>query len=134
MTVSFGLANCVSCGAQIGTIFSETDFVPMGKPVQKRRIFGKETSQYEKIEKAKDQANNSLVMSLASFFLPLLGFLLVTLAIVNGSLGLRTLTLKQVEEGRGSAIAGLVISVLGLVAQVGYLIYFLKVISWTKAG
>ena len=134
VTVTFGIANCKNCGSQVGTIFSEKDFQPLGKPVQKRRIKNPEADHYEKIEKAKDRANNSLVMSLISFFLPLVGFVLVVLAIVLGTFGLRTLVANRIEEGRGSAIAGLVISGLGIIAQVGYLIYFLKIASWSQSG
>src|SRR5215216_424568 len=135
MTVTFGLANCLSCGAQVGTVFSEKEFKPLGRPVQKRKFdLSPEAKQYESIEKAKDRANNSLVLSLVSFFLPLLGFLLVVLAMVYGALGLRALRARQIEEGRGSAIAGMVISGLGMVAQIGYMLYVLKIASWTTSG
>lgn len=134
MGVTFGAANCASCGAQIGTVFSEEHFTPLGKPAQKRRVVNPEVAQYEKAEKAKDRANSALVMSLASFFLPFVGTVLAIAAIVFGALSIRALIKQQIEDMRGSAIAGLVIGVLGVLAQVCYLIYFLKLFNFNPAG
>ena len=130
MGVTFGAANCGSCGAQIGTVFSEESFTPLGKPAQKRRAVNPEVVQYEREERAKDRANSALVMSLSSFFLPFVGALLAVGAIVYGMFSIRVLIKNQIEEMRGSAIAGIVIGVLGIVAQLCYLIYFLKLVNF----
>lgn len=130
MGVTFGSANCGSCGAQIGTVFSEENFTPLGKPAQKRRVLSPEVARFEKEEKAKDRANSALVMALASFFLPFIGVILAIAATVFGVMSIRVLVRNQIEDMRGSATAGIIIGALGVIAQVCYLIYFLKLFNF----
>lgn len=130
MGITFGAATCGSCGAQIGTVFSEESFTPLGKPAPKRRGINPDAAKYEKEEKAKDRANSALVMSLASFFLPFIGAMLAVAAVVSGSLSARYLFKNQIEELRGSAIAGTVIGVLGILAQICYAIYIMKLVNF----
>jgi len=47
-------------------------------------------------------------------------------AIVLGVMASRTLKAENVEDGRGSATAGLIIGVLGMIAQGGYVVYVFK--------
>jgi hypothetical protein len=121
-----GLANCGHCGAQIGTVFSETA-VHTAPPVKQKRR--NEVSayvvHYQKIETALDRANSAFILSLASFF-PAFGLLLAPVAIALGAIATKTLRANHIEEGRGSAMAGLVIGVLGLIAQGGYVVYIIQ--------
>jgi hypothetical protein len=47
-------------------------------------------------------------------------------AIVLALLAARALKAANVEDGRGSATAGLIIGVLGFIAQGGYVVYVIK--------
>lgn len=81
---------------------------------------------YYKIEKAQERANNSLILALASFFCPGIGFILGVAAIVLAAMAGRSLKAHNVEDGQGSATAGLIIGVLGLIAQGAYVVYVVK--------
>ena len=119
-----GVATCDECGAKVGTVFDEATFAPTlpkasPRPLTKADAIGE-------IEKAQERANNSVILALASFFCPFLGLLLGAGAIYMSTMATRTLTANHVEEGRGSATAGLIIGIIGLIAQAGYLFYALK--------
>jgi len=125
MPLTMGVANCSYCGATVGTLFSETTAPVVGEKAKRLGRVNQSIDYYDKIEKAKERANNSVILALTSFF-PFIGFLTgiagLALAIMAG----RTLKTYNVEDGRGSATAGLVISVLGFIAQGGYVVYVMK--------
>ncbi|MEK6303414.1 MAG: DUF4190 domain-containing protein [Acidobacteriota bacterium] len=126
MSLSIGVAVCGSCGTQVGTVFSET---PPPLPPKKKGARRKATDaedHYSQIDQAQQRANNSLILALASFFCPLIGFIMCISAIVLSALALRTLKRNFVEDGRGSATAGLIIGVIALIAQIGYTVYMAK--------
>jgi hypothetical protein len=118
-----GLAVCPYCGAKVGTLFSEN--APLNHPSQ-RRILSERASSYQALEKAHDNANNALILALASFFCPGLGFIMGSIAIYFGVSSNRTLRALGIEEGRGAATAGIIIGVLGMLAQLCYTIYLLR--------
>lgn len=120
-----GVAHCSNCGATVGTLFSETSAPTAGAKRRRSPEVDDSINFYDRVEKAKEWANNSLILGLASFF-PLVGFFTGVAAIALGLMAVRALKLHNVEDGRGSATAGLVIGVLGLVAQVGYVLYVIK--------
>jgi hypothetical protein len=125
MPLNMGLANCSHCGATVGTLFSETN-APVGGARGARLKGVKEPiDSYDRVEKAKERANNSLILALASFF-PAIGFIAGPAAIILGVMAARTLKGANVEDGQGSATAGLIIGVLGLIAQGGYVVYVMK--------
>jgi len=125
MPLSMGVANCSNCGATVGTLFSETS-APVVSAKGKRRInVNEHIDYYDKVEKAKERANNSVILALASFF-PAIGFITSVAAIVLAILAARALKAYNVEDGRGSATAGLIIGVLGFIAQGGYVVYVIK--------
>jgi len=120
-----GLANCSHCGATVGTLFSEAS-TPAVNVRSKRRInVNEHIDYYDRVEKAKERANNSVILALASFF-PGIGFFTSVAAVVFALLATRELKAANVEDGRGSATAGLIIGVLGFIAQGGYIVYVIK--------
>ncbi|HXU37611.1 MAG TPA: DUF4190 domain-containing protein [Blastocatellia bacterium] len=126
MPLSTGVSHCANCGATVGTLFSE---VAVPAPSEKEKRHREATSNADfhyKVEKAQERANNSIILALASFFCPGIGFFLGTAAIVLGALAARSLKAHNVEDGRGSALAGLIIGVLGLIAQGAYVVYVVK--------
>lgn len=125
MPLIIGLANCSHCGATVGTLFSETSAPVGGVRGKSLRGVKEHVDSYDRVEKAKEWANNSLILGLASF-LPAIGFITGLAAIILGAMAVRTLKGANVEDGRGSAAAGLVIGVLGLIAQGGYVVYVMK--------
>jgi hypothetical protein len=125
MPLSMGVANCSNCGATVGTLFSETGAPAVGARGRRSSEINESINFYDRVEKAKEWANNSLILGLASFF-PLVGFFTGVAAIVLGLMAVRTLKAHNVEDGRGSATAGLVIGLLGLIAQIGYVLYVIK--------
>ena len=126
MPLTVGVAVCGSCGTQVGTVFSETaPPIPPKKKGSRRKATDAE-DHYSQIDQAQQRANNSLILALASFFCPLIGFIMCIAAIVLSALALRTLKRNFVEDGRGSATAGLIIGVIALIAQIGYLVYMAK--------
>jgi hypothetical protein len=125
MPLSTGVASCSYCHATVGTLFSEAArpaVVPKGK--RQSRISEPVDSRHS-IEKAQERANSSLILALTSF-IPLIGLVLGLAAIVLAAMATSTLRAQNVEDGRGSATAGLAIGVLGLIAQGAYLVYILK--------
>jgi len=125
MPLQAGVATCDQCGAKVGTVFDEATFAPT-LPKASPRQLTKKSDALGEIEKAQERANNSVILGLASFFCPFLGLLLGAGAIYMSTMATRTLTANRVEEGRGSATAGLIIGILALIAQAGYLFYALK--------
>ena len=125
MPLSVGVSNCAHCGASVGTLFSESAPPVMTKG-KRRSAIGEHVSYHQRIEKAQERANNSVILALASFFCPGIGFFMGVAAIVMSILAARTLKAGNVEDGRGSATAGLIIGVLGLIAQGGYIVYVIK--------
>jgi hypothetical protein len=122
--INLALANCPHCGARVGTVFSEK-VQPVENTPKKRRVAQQE-SPYQEFEKAKGRANNSLILSLGSFICPGLGFVLAAAAVMMGLSARRVFVQTNVEEGRGMATAGIVIGLISVIAQVCYIIYFLK--------
>ena len=119
-----GLANCFHCGATVGTLFSESTAPVGGARGTRLRGVTEPTDSYDRVEKAKEWANNSLIFALASF-IPAIGFITGLAAIILGVMAARRLKAANVEDGRGSATAGLIIGLLGLVAQGGYVVYLM---------
>lgn len=119
-----GLANCPFCGTRVGTVFSETT-TPV-EAVPKKRKPPRQSSPLYEMEKVKSRANNSLILALASFLCPGIGFVMSAAAIMMGVSARQSFVRAGIEEGRGAATAGLVIGVISLVAQVCYAVYFLK--------
>ena len=126
MPLSVGVATCEHCGASVGTLFSETAAAPVVSKGKRRSVMGEQAGFHYRIERAQERANNSVILALASFFCPGIGFFMGVAAIVMSILAARTLKADNVEDGRGSATAGLIIGVLGLIAQGGYIVYVIK--------
>lgn len=126
MPLSAGVATCSNCGATVGTLFSEAS-APVVPPKKGKRRSGlnDQIDYYGRVEKAKERANNSVILALTSFF-PFIGLIMGVAAVVLALLASRTLKADNVEDGQGSATAGLIIGLLGFVAQGGYLVYVLK--------
>lgn len=120
-----GLAQCPHCGAQVGTLFSEAAPLPVNPRIP-RRTKAVDPFGGDKIEKAKDRSNNALILALVSFFCPVLGLAMGVSAIFLGFNALSTLKQFNVEEGRGLAVAGIVIGGIGLIAQFFYILYFMR--------
>jgi len=128
MPLIFGVAQCNHCGARTGTVFDESAPVAVADKWKRLKTLPKQMDDQTKIEKAQDRANNSLILALSSFF-PLFGIALGIGAILYGAFSMRTLREMNVEDGRGSATAGLVIGGLGLIAQGCLISYALKLLS-----
>ncbi len=126
LPLDMGLANCLHCGHQVGTLFSELDARPDEAKARTRKRVAKQIDYFQKVDQATERANSSLMLALASFFFPVLGILMAIIAIVWGAGAASTLKKNQLEEGRGPATAALAIGALGLVAQFCYLVYFAK--------
>jgi uncharacterized Zn finger protein (UPF0148 family) len=122
--LDLGLAICPHCGAKVGTLFSES--TPYAARLQSRRSWSEQVSRYQLLEKARDNANNALILALASFFCPGLGFIMGAIAIYLGISSNRTLRAHSVEEGRGASMAGIAIGALAILAQLCYIIYLLR--------
>jgi uncharacterized Zn finger protein (UPF0148 family) len=125
MPLKAGVATCSYCGATVGTLFSETNAPVVGVKRKGKRGFNDQASYYDRIENAKERANKSVILGLTGFF-PFVGFFMGVAAIVLGAMAAKTLKEENVEDGRGSAAAGLVIGVLALIAQGGYVVYVMK--------
>jgi|ERR1044072_4933252 uncharacterized Zn finger protein (UPF0148 family) len=124
--LSIGYANCPFCGARVGTVFSPSGrLVDPTKPAKSRKV-AEPASPFYAIDKARSQANNSLILSLAGFFCPGAGFLMGAVAILLGFMARKALVKANVEEGRGTATAGIIIGAISLLAQTSYAIYFLN--------
>jgi uncharacterized Zn finger protein (UPF0148 family) len=125
MPLSVGVANCSYCGATVGTLFSEASVPAVAVKSKRRNVFNEQASYYDRIENAKERANKSVILGLTGFF-PFIGFFMGVAAIVLGALASKTLKAENVEDGRGSATAGLIIGALALIAQGGYVVYVMK--------
>ena len=123
--VDISLANCKHCGAQVGTVFSEDAIPSEVHKAQYRKSVAQHVDYYQALEKARDRANNSMILGLASF-VPGIGFILGGVAVYFGYDALKNLKEFNVDEGRGFAMAGVVIGSMGLVAQVFYTLYVMK--------
>jgi len=66
-----------------------------------------------------------MVLALSGF-LPLLGLIMGSIAIFFGFEAHRILRNYNVEEGRGSATAGVLIGIIALLAQVSYAVWAWK--------
>lgn len=132
MPLTVGVAVCSYCKATVGTVFSETA-VPIAPAKGKRPSTNAESAFYDRIEKAKDRANKSVVLALTGFF-PFIGFFMVVAAIVLSVMATKTLKADNIEDGRGSAAAGLIIGLLGVIAQGGYVVYVIKSGNMPFAG
>ena len=106
--------------------FDESSLPPTHANSKRRQNIGRYERDYYRIDKAKAWGNNSVILALASFFCSGLGFLMGVAAIGLALLAVRILRAEKVEEGRGQAIAGLIIGALGLIAQAAYALYVLK--------
>jgi hypothetical protein len=126
MPLQLGIAKCEYCGAQVGTVFDENVAPQVGGRGKKVKDVADRVDHFSKVEDAKERANNSVILGLASFFCPGIGFFMGFAGIIFSLLALRQLKAAGVEEGRGQATAGLVIGLLGLVAQIGYVVYAVK--------
>jgi hypothetical protein len=126
LPLQVGVARCEHCGAQVGTLFDENAVPVLQARGKKVREAANREAINEKVESAKERANQSVILGLASFFCPGIGFVLGIAGVVMSLLALKTLRVAGVEEGRGHAWAGLAIGLLGLVAQTGYLAYAVK--------
>jgi len=126
MPLSVGVAVCGSCGTQVGTVFSETASPPPPKKKGARRKATDAEDHYSEIDKAQERANNALILALASFFCPGIGFIMCVSAIVLSVLALRTLKKNYVEDGRGMATAGWIIGAIAVIAQIAIIVYVIK--------
>jgi Domain of unknown function (DUF4190) len=126
MPLSVGTAVCDFCGAKVGTLFSETDTPVVVNKGKGKGALQERADSHNKITKAQEWANNSVILGLSSFFCPGIGFVMGLTAIILGAMAGRALKAGDVEEGRGSATAGLIIGALGLIAQGGYIAYMIK--------
>jgi hypothetical protein len=122
--INFALANCPHCGARVGTVFSEK--VQPVETLPKKRRAAQSASPILEFDKAKSRANNSLILSLGSFICPGLGFVLAAAAVFMGLSARKVFVQSNIEEGRGTATAGIVVGSISLIAQASYIIYFLK--------
>lgn len=125
MPLSVGIANCSFCGTTVGTLFSETNAQPVNLKGKQRTKYSAKASTFDRVETAKERANQAVILALSGFF-PFIGFFMGVAAIVLGALASKTLRAENIEDGRGSATAGLIIGVLALIAQGGYVVYVVR--------
>lgn len=125
MPLSVGVAKCSNCGATVGTLFSEIVEPVVAVKGKRRNVMNDRASYYDRIDDAKERANKAVILGLTGFF-PFIGFFMGVAAIVLGAMASKTLRAENVEDGRGSATAGLVIGALALIAQGGYVVYVMK--------
>jgi hypothetical protein len=130
MPLLVGIARCSYCSAQVGTLFDETAVAAPQKEKRWKKL-AQSMDDNQRIEQAQDRANNSSVLALSSFF-PLLGLAMGLAAVFLGIRSARTLKAFNVEDGRGSAMAGSIIGTIGIIAQVCLIIYALKLITPTQ--
>jgi len=127
LPLKIGLAQCGHCGAQVGTVFDPTA-APIEDPKAKvRQRVRTQVDFYQQVEKAQERANNSVILALASFFCPGIGFVLSGSAIALAAVASKTLKANQIEEGQGTATAGIVIGIIAVIAQICYVIYVIRV-------
>ena len=121
-----GLAHCPHCGAQVGTIFSESAPIPVTDRAHRRRNPAGDAFSSQRLDKARDRGNQALILALISFFCPGLGLALGVSAIFLGASALATFKEFNIEEGRGLALAGIIVGGIGLIAQFSYILYFIR--------
>jgi hypothetical protein len=132
MALVMGVANCTHCGAQAGTLFEVT--AVHTKPDDRNSVWKRipqVMDEHQQIEKAQDRANSSVILGLSSFF-PLFGLLLGIAAVVYAGRALKALKVFNIEEGKGSGMAGLLIGSLGIFAQACLILYAIRLISLGK--
>ena len=118
--IEVGRATCPVCGGRAGTVFSEAAPLSSIPKASTHRHGGEQLSIQDSIEKARESANHSVILSLLGLF-PVLGFILAPFSIFLAVLATRTLKSCEVEDGRGVATAGIIIGALALLAQISYL-------------
>jgi hypothetical protein len=121
-----GLAKCPHCGVQIGTVFSEETFKSYDQRSSQRERINKQVHEYARLETAQERANNSVILGLAGF-IPLIGFIFALVGVIFGALSGRVLKERHIEEGQGSATAGVVIGSLAIIAQICYLLWAMNI-------
>jgi uncharacterized Zn finger protein (UPF0148 family) len=119
--IEVGRATCPVCGGRAGTVFSETASLSAIQKASAQRQAGNPHSIQDIIEKARDSANHSVILSLLGLF-PVIGFILAPFSIYLALRATRTLKSYEVEDGRGVAAAGIIIGALALLAQISYLV------------
>lgn len=119
MPIDSGLAACPNCGARAGTVFSESSATPSRYTPPSRQRAAEHISSHNNIEQAKHQANQSVIFGLVSF-VPIVGFISGPASIYLAFRATKVLRNYHVEEGRGIAAAGFVISFLAILAQLSY--------------
>ncbi|HEY6330499.1 MAG TPA: DUF4190 domain-containing protein [Blastocatellia bacterium] len=117
--IEVGRAICPVCGARAGTVFSQSVPIPPASKTGNRSKTNDSLSVQDGIEKARERANHSLILSLLGLF-PILGFFLAPFSIYMALGAVRTLKSYHVEDGRGVATAGIVIGALAVIAQISY--------------
>lgn len=147
MQIDIGLAQCLECGAQVGTVFSETNIPAQNTRAKARQDDSAHMQYFQKIDRAQERANNAVILGIgsflcslialflgyitgdtgtlvfASFFCSGIGFLMSLTSIFWGADSSRTLKAAQIEEGQGMATAGVIIGVIGIVAQICQILY-----------
>lgn len=131
MPLAVGLARCSHCGAQVGTLFDETAKSPAVVKEKQGKKIACQMDDNQRIEKAQDRANNSSVLALSSFF-PLLGLIMGAAAVYLGIKSSQMLKEYNVEDGRGSAMAGYTIGAIGIIAQICLIIYVFKLLALAR--
>ena len=126
MPLPLGIAQCEHCGAKVGTVFDETVAQPVEGRGKKIRAVADRVDYFQRVEDAKERANSSVILGLVSF-IPMIGLALGLWGVVLSILSLKALQSVGVEEGRGQATAGLVIGLLGIIAQVCYGVYAMSI-------
>lgn len=123
--IEVGRAICPVCGARAGTLFSKAVPVPPTSKTGHRRQTNEPPSAQDNIEKARERANHSVILSLLGLA-PVLGFFLAPFSIYLALGAVQTLKSYHVEDGRGVATAGIVIGILGVIAQISYCLLLLN--------
>lgn len=149
MPIEIGLAQCLECGTQVGTVFSEANIPREDTRAKVRQKNSAQVQYFQKIDRAQERSNNSVILGIASFFCSIIafvigfalgpdvlvlasffccgvGFLMSLVSIFWGYESSRTLKAAQIEEGQGMATAGIVIGIIGIIAQICQILYVLK--------
>jgi hypothetical protein len=125
MPLEMGRATCSHCGATVGTLFSESNPTPVVQSKYRDKRYPEMSTEMQ-LEKAQERANTALVLALASFFCPGLGFFASVASILLAGAAARTLRRNNVEEGQGMATAAIVTGVIAVIAQACMVLYFIK--------
>ncbi len=147
MPIEIGLAQCLECGTQVGTVFSEENIPREDTRAKVRQKNSAQVQYFQKIDRAQERANNSVIIGIASFFCSIIafvigfllndlgvlvlasffcsgvGFIMSIVSIFWGFESSRTLKSAQIEEGQGMATAGIIIGAVGIVAQICQILY-----------